>query len=305
MPRLPTRIALLTLASLGLGGCVTREAARPVDPVAVTETEPAAIPVPRDARYAALATEPFRVAPVDTARIPERYLRREVDYPTAEPPGTLVIDTAARHLYLVQAGGRAIRYGVGVGKEGMSWSGVAVVGNKRSWPDWYPPKEMVARRPDIESTLVQLQGGRGVPGGEGNPLGARALYLHQDGRDTLYRIHGTLEPYTMGQAVSSGCVRMINQDAIDLFSRVEVGTRVVVLPDAPRPAVAEVRDERREALRASVAVFPEGRPYDGYVTQPALARDSVVRPDFRDEAYRDRGAAYGGPDEAYPEDEIN
>jgi lipoprotein-anchoring transpeptidase ErfK/SrfK len=246
-------IVLLTLAALGLGGCVSQERPRAA----------LAAPAPVNARYASLASEPFPVASVDASRIPERYLRHEVEFATAEPAGTIVIDTAARHLYYVQGNGRAIRYGVGVGKEGMSWSGVATVGNKRAWPDWYPPKEMIARRPDIESKLVALQSGRGLPGGPDSPLGARALYLHQDGKDTLYRIHGTLEPYTMGQAVSSGCVRMINQDAIDLFSRVDVGTRVVVLPDGPRQPAMAGADMRGEQY-AEVDPVDEPRSYAGY-----------------------------------------
>ena len=238
----PAGVFALSLAALSLGGCVSPDVSRQAyltGPDLAVAPVAAAPVTPVNARYASLRTEPFPVESVDTSRIPSQYLRREVDYQTSEAPGTIVIDTASRHLYLVQDGGRAIRYGVGVGKEGMSWSGVASVGNKRSWPDWYPPKEMIARRPDIEGKIQNLQSGRGLPGGVGNPLGARAMYLYKDGKDTLYRIHGTLEPYTMGQAVSSGCIRMVNQDAIDLFGRVDVGTRVVVLPDGPRaPAMA-------------------------------------------------------------------
>jgi lipoprotein-anchoring transpeptidase ErfK/SrfK len=276
-------LALLVLASMGLGGCVT-----PDRTPQVSARAPVQAPTP--GRYASLASEPFQVAAIDTARIPARYLRQEVDFRTAESPGTIVIDTAARHLYFVLPEGRAMRYGVGVGKEGMSWSGVATVGTKRSWPDWYPPKEMIARRPDIEQTIRQLPSGRGLPGGDGNPLGARALYLYQDGKDTLYRIHGTLEPYTMGQAVSSGCVRMINQDAIDLFSRVEVGTRVVVLADAPR--VAEARPAYD--AHANVAVFPEGRHYSNGPVYPSV----ISYPEGAGPA-RYRGTAEDAYDEAY------
>jgi lipoprotein-anchoring transpeptidase ErfK/SrfK len=129
----------------------------------------------------------------------------------------------------VQPGGRAIRYGVGVGKQGFSWSGTARINSKQEWPDWYPPSEMIARRPDIGPQLVQLQSGRGVPGGPRNPIGARGLYLWQGNKDTLYRIHGTNEPHTIGHSVSSGCIRMINQDVIDLYDRVPVGTEVKVL----------------------------------------------------------------------------
>ncbi|WP_081739632.1 L,D-transpeptidase [Methylobacterium sp. 10] len=183
--------------------------------------------------YAALVSEPFPVEAVDTARIDPAYLRREIDYVTAEPVGTIVVDTAARYLYLVEPGGRARRYGVGVGAEGMTWSGVARVGAKQEWPDWYPTREMIARRPDIVGMLSPLRSGRGIAGGKANPVGARGLYLWRDGKDTLYRIHGTLEPYTIGQAVSSGCIRMVDQDVIDLYARVAIGTKVVVLPAGP------------------------------------------------------------------------
>ena len=130
----------------------------------------------------------------------------------------------------MQADGRAIRYGVGVGKQGFGWSGDATINSKQEWPDWYPPKEMIARQPDLRGKLVELQSGLGVPGGPRNPLGARAMYLWQGNKDTLYRIHGTNEPWTIGHSVSSGCIRMINQDVIDLYARVPVGTKVKVLP---------------------------------------------------------------------------
>lgn len=183
-------------------------------------------------RYGAVADK-FPIAAVDISQINPTYLRREVVYQSPYPVGTVVIDPAAHFLYLIQPGGTAMRYGVGVGKEGFGWSGVATINSKQEWPDWYPPKEMIQRRPDIQAQLTKLQGGDGVPGGLSNPLGARAMYLWQDGKDTLYRIHGTLEPETIGTNVSSGCIRMINQDAIDLYGRVGVGTKVVVLGSKP------------------------------------------------------------------------
>jgi lipoprotein-anchoring transpeptidase ErfK/SrfK len=142
-----------------------------------------------------------------------------VPNPTKEPPGTIVIDTGSRNLYLVRAGGKAIRYGIGVGREGFAWKGVAHVGRKSEWPRWIPPKEMLIRRPDLPEEM---------DGGLANPLGARALYLFQGKKDTLFRIHGTNEPDTIGRAVSSGCIRMMNADVIDLYQRVGIGTRVVV-----------------------------------------------------------------------------
>lgn len=132
-------------------------------------------------------------------------------------------------LYAVQNGGQAIRYGVSVGEE-FAWSGVASVHSKQEWPDWYPPKEMLERRADLQPHMQQLQSGLGMRGGSDNPLGARALYLWQDNKDTLYRIHGTNEPWTIGQNVSAGCIRMTNEDIIDLYDRTPVGTKVIVAP---------------------------------------------------------------------------
>jgi lipoprotein-anchoring transpeptidase ErfK/SrfK len=179
--------------------------------------------------YAAIDGEAFPVPAVPLEAIDPAFLRTTVAYPTSEPPGTIVVDPAAHYLYLVEGGGRAIRYGVGVGREGFGWSGDAVVQVKRAWPAWYPPKEMIARQPSLRTLLTPLAGGTGMAGGPGNPLGARALYLWQNGRDTLYRIHGTVEPASIGKSVSSGCIRMIDQDVIDLYQRVPEGARVVVL----------------------------------------------------------------------------
>lgn len=151
--------------------------------------------------------------------LPVQFRKTEVTDPTGEAPGTIVIDTAERYLYLVQPDGRALRYGVGVGKEGFGWNGEAKVQNKQEWPDWVPPPEMLERRPDLPLRMA---------GGPENPLGARAMYLWKDGKDTLFRIHGTNEPLTIGKAMSSGCIRMINFDVQDLYERVPLGTKVVV-----------------------------------------------------------------------------
>ncbi len=149
-----------------------------------------------------------------------RSTRVEVANATSQPPGTIVIDTGSRHLYYTQPNGQALQYGIGVGRQGFAWHGVAKVQRKAEWPDWVPPSDMMKRRPDLPSRMT---------GGIENPLGARALYLFQGNRDTLFRIHGTNEPDTIGKAVSSGCIRMMNADVIDLYRRVPVGTRVVVL----------------------------------------------------------------------------
>lgn len=148
-----------------------------------------------------------------------------VAYPTNEAPGTIVVNTGERRLYYVLDSGEAIKYGVGVGRDGFTWSGVAKVGAKREWPAWHPPQEM------IERELVKY--GRQLPsrmeGGPGNPLGARALYLYEGGRDTLYRIHGTNDPRSIGLATSSGCIRMLNEEVIDLYNRVNMGAKVIVV----------------------------------------------------------------------------
>jgi lipoprotein-anchoring transpeptidase ErfK/SrfK len=153
---------------------------------------------------------------VDPAKAQATAIPREVvDYPTKHRPGTIVIDSAERRLYFVMADGKAMRYGVGVGRPGFDWAGTQTISRKQEWPTWTPPASMLKRRPDLP---------RFMAGGPDNPMGARALYLGS----TLYRIHGSNEPETIGQAVSSGCIRMLNEDVIDLYERVRVGTRVVV-----------------------------------------------------------------------------
>ena len=179
--------------------------------------------------YAESNSEPFPVPALRLSDVDPIYLRKSIYYPTAEPPGTIVIDPQNHFLYLVEGGGRAIRYGVGVGRTGFGWSGIATVHNKQEWPDWYPPKEMIERQPEIKRQMSELQSGVGMHGGPRNPLGARALYLWQGNEDTLYRIHGTVEPWTIGKNVSSGCIRMINQDVIDLYQRAPIGAKVLVL----------------------------------------------------------------------------
>jgi lipoprotein-anchoring transpeptidase ErfK/SrfK len=151
--------------------------------------------------------------------LPSQLRRQVVAYSGSEASGTIVIDTANTYLYYVLGGGRALRYGIGVGREGFTWSGIETIARKAEWPDWIPPAEMVARQPYLP---------RWVAGGPGNPLGARALYLG----NTAYRIHGTNAPSTIGGHVSSGCIRMLNEDVMDLYDRVQVGTKVVVLPNS-------------------------------------------------------------------------
>ncbi|GEO18507.1 L,D-transpeptidase [Microvirga aerophila] len=179
--------------------------------------------------YASYPGEPAPVKEFNYAQADPAYLRQQVEYLGTEEPGTVVVDPASRQLYFVEALGRATRYGVGVGREGFGWSGTAKINMRRSWPDWVPPKEMVARDPEIRSQLVATSRGRGVPGGPTSPLGARAMYLFAASGDTGYRIHGTTEPQTIGTNVSSGCIRMVNQDVIHLYQRAPEGTQVIVL----------------------------------------------------------------------------
>jgi len=179
--------------------------------------------------YAPIDDDLYPVPGIDLSKISPAYLRKVVPYETNEAPGTIVVDPQTRYLYHVQGDGTAIRYGVGVGRSGFSWSGSATIRNKQEWPDWYPPKEMFERQPELMEQMGELDSGPGMAGGPRNPLGARALYLWQGNKDTLYRIHGTFEPWTIGTNVSSGCIRMINQDVIDLYNRTPIGTKVVVL----------------------------------------------------------------------------
>ncbi len=179
--------------------------------------------------------------------IPANLRRQVVDYSTREAPGTVIVDTPNTYLYYVLGGGKAIRYGIGVGRDGFTWSGVKSVERKAEWPDWIPPAEMIARQPYLP---------RFMAGGPGNPLGARAMYI----AGTQYRIHGTNAPSTIGHNVSSGCIRMLNEDVIDLYSRVNVGGKVVVLPAGPRSAPT-VASRDRIAPAATVADIRLGGIY--------------------------------------------
>lgn len=167
-----------------------------------------------DLMYASFEDSGFVLPAIPYQKVKPEFRRQIVVDPTGEAPGTLVVDTRNRFLYLVQPGGEALRYGAGIGKAGFEWSGRGVIQFGRKWPTWTPPKEMIARKPEV----AKWAGGQ--PGGLDNPLGARALYIYRDGQDTGYRVHGSPEWWTIGQAMSSGCVRMMNQDVIDLFDRV-------------------------------------------------------------------------------------
>jgi lipoprotein-anchoring transpeptidase ErfK/SrfK len=181
--------------------------------------------------------------------VPERLRRAVVAFDRGEAPGTVIIDTGNTALYYVLGHGRAIRYGVGVGREGFTWSGVQTISRKAEWPDWHPPAEMIARQPYLP---------RFMAGGPGNPLGARAMYLGS----SEYRIHGTNDPSTIGKFVSSGCIRLTNEDVADLFSRVDVGTKVVVLPKNSAHFEAKAANSARRSAaqpRPAVTALPSGR----------------------------------------------
>jgi lipoprotein-anchoring transpeptidase ErfK/SrfK len=183
----------------------------------------------------------------ETAEVPTHLRRRVIAYHTHEAPGTVIVDTPNTVLYYVLGGGRAISYGIGVGREGFNWSGVQKIARKSEWPDWIPPTDMLQRQPYLP---------RFMAGGPGNPLGARALYLG----GSIYRIHGTNAPETIGGRISSGCIRMLNEDVIDLYGRVSVGTKVMVLPDRPPLGTS---------LAARGPSLPEARP--------AMANAGAVR----------------------------
>ena len=214
MPRSRLALLLVGLLALALGGCMQGTLA-PSSNASFT---------PRDRQL--LAHPPYA-----QANIAETYRRHIVDYSRREVPGTILVDTEARLLYYVLPGGKAIRYGVAVGEEAMAFSGVATVGRMSEWPDWIPTREIQARLGPYPSR---------VPGGPANPLGARALYLYEGNKDTLFRIHGTNQPEYIGQAISSGCIRMTNEDVIDLFDRVKMGATVVVLPPGQRASLRPV-----------------------------------------------------------------
>jgi lipoprotein-anchoring transpeptidase ErfK/SrfK len=198
-----------------------------------------------------------------------QFARREVDTPAslpAEPVGTIVVDTPNRYLYLTEAGGKSMRYGIGVGREGFAWAGTATIKAKAAWPTWTPPPEMLARDPSSRPYA------NGMPGGLDNPLGARAMYLYIGDQDTLYRLHGTTEAWSIGQAVSSGCVRLLDQDVIDLYNRVSIGTKVVVIGDPTLMKAAGA------AVAAAPPLFPVAPPSAGIGPIPGFLPPAQVGP---------------------------
>ena len=174
--------------------------------------------------YGAVDNEAYYLPPVDMHNIEPKYWRQNVYYPTSYKPGTIIVDTNKRFLYYTEADNQAIRYGIGVGKQGLALKGRAVVGHKSSWPYWTPTEQMIKREPERYGPLA-----KGMAPGYSNPLGARAMYLYKNGKDSYFRIHGSHEEWSIGKAVSSGCIRMLNQDVMDLYERVKPGTEVIVI----------------------------------------------------------------------------
>ncbi len=254
-----TRRAMIAGASASLAASLAGCASTNTTPTSFVAAAPAAPPPPprpapaavADAGgfnykeiYAEMKDANFTVPAVKISQIGPAFLRKNVAYATNEAPGTIVIDPGNHFLYHVEGGGRATRYGVGVGREGFVWVGEATIKSKQEWPDWYPPKEMIERRPDLKREVVDLQSGVGMHGGPSNPLGARAMYLWQGDQDTLFRIHGTNEPSSIGLSQSSGCIRMINQDAIDLYQK-NVGRNARGGASVPRRRAGQARARGR------------------------------------------------------------
>ncbi|WP_245424136.1 L,D-transpeptidase [Methylovirgula sp. 4M-Z18] len=217
------------------------------------------------AMYGEIDDERFPVPAVDLTQIDPQYFRQEVDYSTHERPGTIIVDPAEFFAFFVLGNGRAIRYGVGVGREeAFNFRGTATIGRKEVWPGWTPTSDMVAREPKRYGPYA-----KGLPGGPDSPLGPRALYLYRDGQDTHYRLHGNSEPWTIGTNVSSGCIRFIYQDIIDLYRRVPLGTKVVVLttnapsepPQDDNEMYSDVADHRRPSPTRRVRPNPDDQMY--------------------------------------------
>ncbi|MCP1849358.1 lipoprotein-anchoring transpeptidase ErfK/SrfK [Bradyrhizobium sp. USDA 4541] len=215
-------------------------------------------PVDANGKPVQIAALPPDEQPEDApAQLPPNLRRQEVSFATKEPAGTIVVDTSNTYLYYILGNGRAIRYGVRVGRDGFTWTGVQKITRKAEWPDWHPPTEMIERQPYLP---------RFMAGGPGNPLGARAMYLGS----TVYRIHGTNQPSTIGKFVSSGCIGMLNEDVSDLFERAKVGTRVVVLPGGPPPGTATASAAPANPMAPSAAQAQAAAPLPG--TQPTTVQ---------------------------------
>ncbi len=251
------QISIWALALLGLAGCD--------DPALMTATPATQTVVASTVsaeHYNAVPDNGFTVPAVPVAEVPAEMQQQLVAYQTDQPVGTIIIDPSTKHLYLITDRNRALRYGIAVGRTGFGWSGEADIVGRTTWPKWIPPHEMIARRPELEKFRDV-----GQPGGVNNPLGARALYLKTNGVDYGYRIHGTPEWDSIGHNASSGCIRMINQDVMDLYNRVPDGTHVVVLTeDGQFPSKLSVPPPAPKARKPKPAVVPVTEPVVAVVT---------------------------------------
>ena len=278
------------LALLGLAACA--EAPRTEEPPVAQV--PAHYQAVQDGEYLIPAVEPLHLFGANA--------RTEVDYAGSEEPGTIVVDTYARVLYHVKEGGKATRYGIAVGREGISFRGTGYVGRKQEWPSWTPTANMVRTRPDLYAEYAG-----GLPGGLDNPLGARALYLYRGGRDTMFRIHGTIDNASIGRATSAGCIRLFNQDAIHLFEQADIGNRVVVrtleqslaaegpyMDDAYGRAVPDTPENRAQLEADKIAIAEaEARK----VEEERLAAEEAAKQAEKDERRRLRICRNRGIDE--------
>ena len=251
-----------------------------VEPTAGPAASTAPVPKPDENVYLATMDSGIEIPALPVEKIPETYRRQVVAYKTDQPAGTIIINPATKLLYYVLGDGRAIRYGIAVGKAGFEWSGEAIVADKKPWPRWIPPKEMIARRPEL-AKFDEV----GQPGGPTNPLGARAIYLTSGGRDYGYRIHGTPEWQSIGRNASSGCIRMINQDVLDLYGRVKGGEKVIVLTASgempkgltiPKPVVPKVA--AKPAVATPAAIPANAIPALKVLPPPSIATGAPATP---------------------------
>jgi lipoprotein-anchoring transpeptidase ErfK/SrfK len=266
-PRFPLRAGLIA-AALALAACTIEGLPTATTPAAKAPAVPAAEQI-----YTSSMDNGFQVPAVPLEKLPEGWRRQVVDYPNEEVPGTIIVAPGQKHLYYIVDGRRAIRYGIAVGRAGFEWAGEANVDVVRPWPTWTPPPEMIERKPEL------AQWEKGQPGGPTNPLGARAIYLLSNGRDYGYRIHGTPDWWSIGSNASSGCIRMINQDVLDLAARVQPGAKVVVLKaDGTRAASLIVPPPAPPKKKPAPAPAPVVAPVDPLM--PALPPPPPLDPDL-------------------------
>lgn len=281
-------IAFAFLASFSLTGCVTDPALSGANGAqAAAAAAAGAMPLlGADVAYGPLTDAGLNLPAVPVSEVPVEFQRQTVEYATDQAPGTIIINPGAKQLYFVTGRNKAIRYGIAVGRAGFQWSGEAIVDERKTWPTWTPPKEMIERKPELQ------QWEAGMPGGLENPLGARALYLTTNGIDYGYRIHGTPEWFSIGKNASSGCIRMINQDVIDLFNRVPDGAKVIVLnadgsmpsgltlpPPQPKKAKPAVEKAPDPVIVPPITILPPpnlGAPLNVPVVSTAVAVEPAL-----------------------------